>query len=44
MKKIYDSLLLEILSLPVEDVIRTSFDNEQNMEQFPEEPPQNFVQ
>ena len=44
MKKIYANLFLEILSLPTEDVIRTSFDNEQDMEAFPEETPPAFVQ
>ena len=44
MKKIYENVLLEVISLPTEDVIRTSPDNVQDMEKYPEEPPLDFVQ
>jgi hypothetical protein len=44
MKKMYENVWFEVISLPTEDVIRTSFDNVQDMEQYPERPPLDFVQ
>lgn len=43
MKKIYANVQLEIISLQEEDVIRTSFDNMQDMEEYPEAPPLGFL-
>lgn len=42
-EKIYVNVKLEVVSLSTEDVVRTSRDNYENMEQYPEEAPLGFV-